>query len=701
MSTNQTPSAQRAPAWLLCTVSAAALAACGGGDSFNDMAAPNAEVTASVSLAVSEDTQVAAATDIQALPAFHSAPVLLEAPDDSDATDPSATAQRPPRQQAVPSGQSGLETRQLTVQALQSLPRMRTLSAPAAGDGQASPLATGAVVATYSPAQIRAAYGLSAMPAAGSSLTTGQAAQLGAGQTIYIVNAHHNPNVVSELAAFNQKFGLPACTTRSVAVSAALPLVAASRSACEFAVVYSTAAGGRTATAPSYNAGWATEIALDVQWAHATAPLARIVLIEAPDPSVNSLADAVKLANAMGPGVVSMSFGALEGSWTASVDTAFGGAGMSYLAATGDSGAAVSWPSVSSRVLAVGGTTLRYSGGTRAEVGWTGTGGGISAHTPRPSYQAVTVPGVGTMARRSVADVAFNADPATGQYVAVMPPGSKAVNWISAGGTSLATPQWAGLLAIANAQRALAGKATLGAPHSLLYGAMASVPGTYAATFADINAGRHGSCGTCGAKTGYDAMTGLGTPRADALLSSLAGATLPATAPNISGQTVNGRVGTALSFNVNASANNPLGYSLTGAPKGLAITNVGQVTWAAPVAGTHSVTVTARDTKTGLSTNAVFTLQITKSGPTINVPTLKGVAGKALTGTIGISAPGATRVSISVSGVPSGLRLSASGMNLVATWSSPVAGNYQLKLTVVDNTGLSATAVVPIVITAK
>ena len=217
MSTNQTPSAQRAPAWLLCTVSAAALAACGGGDSFNDMAAHNAEVTASVSLAVSEDTQVAAATDIQALPAFHSAPVLLEAPDDSDATDPSATAQRPPRQQAVPSGQSGLETRQLTVQALQSLPRMRTLSAPAAGDGQASPLATGAVVATYSPAQIRAAYGLSAMPAVGSSLTTGQAAQLGAGQTIYIVNAHHNPNVVSELAAFNQKFGLPACTTRSVA----------------------------------------------------------------------------------------------------------------------------------------------------------------------------------------------------------------------------------------------------------------------------------------------------------------------------------------------------------------------------------------------------------------------------------------------------------------------------------------------------
>src|SRR5256885_12271787 len=85
----------------------------------------------------------------------------------------------------------------------------------------------------------------------------------------------------------------------------------------------------------AYNAGWATEIALDVQWSHAIAPLARIVLIEAPDASTNSLLRAVQLANAMGPGVLSMSFGTAEGSWTTSVDSVFGASQMTYLAEIG------------------------------------------------------------------------------------------------------------------------------------------------------------------------------------------------------------------------------------------------------------------------------------------------------------------------------------------------------------------------------
>ena len=84
----------------------------------------------------------------------------------------------------------------------------------------------------------------------------------------------------------------------------------------------SSVTGCGTAAAPAYDAGWATEIALDVQWVHATAPLARIVLIEAVDPGVNSLVGAIKLANAMGPGVVSMSFGAPEGTYTAASDSA-------------------------------------------------------------------------------------------------------------------------------------------------------------------------------------------------------------------------------------------------------------------------------------------------------------------------------------------------------------------------------------------
>ena len=120
-----------------------------------------------------------------------------------------------------------------------------------------------------------------------------------------------------------------------------LPLASASTDGCTFSVVYATSSGGMTASAPAYNSGWATEIALDVQWVHATAPMARIVLIEAPDSGIASIANAVALANAMGPGVVSLSLGANEGSWVSSVDSVFYGTGMSYAAATGDNGKGV------------------------------------------------------------------------------------------------------------------------------------------------------------------------------------------------------------------------------------------------------------------------------------------------------------------------------------------------------------------------
>src|SRR5262249_42228807 len=162
---------------------------------------------------------------------------------------------------------------------------------------------------------------------------------------IYVVNARHDPNIAAELATFNAKFGLPACTTRVLTATTALPLAAASASSCELVAAYSSGAN-LSSTAPAYDSGWATEIALGVQWAHATAPLARIVLIEAPDASVSNLSGAVKLANRMGAGVVSMSFGAPEGSWGSSYDAIFSTTGMSYVAATGDGGAAVSWPSV-------------------------------------------------------------------------------------------------------------------------------------------------------------------------------------------------------------------------------------------------------------------------------------------------------------------------------------------------------------------
>ncbi len=680
-------------------VSSALLSACGGGHSDGVASAPAAPLaTGTTTLSMNLATLPEAAAQQMAQPFFHAAPGLLAAPDDTDAVNPDASAGRAPHQHRLSVELGDLSTRRLTVQDMQQPRRLRGLrAAQMAADGAATPLAASTAVATYAPAQIRAAYGLPALPPAGTLLTAAQAAQLGAGQTIYIVDAQHDPNAAAELAAFNQKFGLPLCSTKAIGLTSSLPLPAASLSGCEFSVVYNTAAGGLSASVPAYDAGWATEITLDVQWAHATAPLARIVLIEAADASLNSLLGAVKLANAMGPGIVSMSFGASEGNWTASVDAAFAAPGMSYLAATGDSGAAVSWPSVSPNVVAVGGTTLSYSGsGSRSEVSWSGTGGGISAYTPTPAYQTNAVPGLGSVPHRAVADVAFNADPASGQYVAVQTPGSSTVNWLSVGGTSLSTPQWAGLLAIANASRALAGKPALGAPHALLYGQIATVPGTYASVFADITQGSDGSCALCTAKVGYDPLTGLGTPNVTSLLNALSGAGAVA-APVVTPAAISGTVGTALTFTVSVSAPNPVTYSLSGAPAGMVVSATGVVSWPTPVLGSYSVTVIAKDSKTALSGQGSYSITIAQqAAPVVSAAAVSGTAGTALTFSTTVKA--ANPVSYSLSGAPAGLAISSAG---VLSWASPVAGSYNVTVIAKDSkTGLSGQGVISLAISA-
>jgi subtilase family serine protease len=646
-------------------------------------------------------TEVAAQT---VTPAFHMAPALLDEPDNTDLAGDSASAQLRPHSQQIPGELRALSTRQLTPQGIAAFRRVQSTGIQYVEDSAGlAPLATSSTVVTYTPAQIRAAYGMSALPTAGTSLTATQAAQLGAGQTIYIIAAYHDPNVASELAAFNAKFALPTCTTKAIASTTSLPLTAASTSACEFSVVYATAAGAMTATAPAYNSGWATEIALDVQWAHATAPLARIVLVESPDAALSSLIGTIKVANAMGPGVVSMSFGASEGSWTSSVDSAFTGTNMTYLAATGDSGAGVSWPAVSSKVLAVGGTRLTYSGSSaRSEVSWSGTGGGTSAYTATPSYQTNSVPGMGTVARRTVADVAFNADPTTGQYVAVQSSGSSTVSWVSAGGTSLSTPQWAGLIAVANASRAAASQPPIGLPHPLLYTQISTVPGSYAAAFADITQGSNGTCTTCSARSGYDTPSGLGTPNVSSLINHLTGGTSTPSAPAVTSASISGSAGVALSFQVAITSLNPVTYSLSGAPSGMSIGSTGIVSWAKPVAGSYSVIVTVKDTKTGLTGQATYTILISSAtGPAISAAGSTGVAGRPLTGSIGITDVGASYINIAIANAPLGMQFSLSGQTVQYSWASPVAGKYTLYLTAVDSAGLSAKASVPITITAK
>ncbi|MBS2040933.1 S53 family peptidase [bacterium] len=468
---------------------------------------------------VFENQDATLSSQIIAEPTYHLAPVFPPPPIPVDAPGGSQSANLAPQVSLIPESLQTEPTLRLKVDELEASAQADTLPSAVAPQ----------TAVTYSPAQIRAAYGLPPVPASLTGLSAAQAAQFGAGQTIYIVDAYHDLYAYSELTAFSQLFGLPACTNSTLAPTASLPLPSSTGNGATFYQVYATSSGGMTSTPPAYDANWAVESALDVQWAHAIAPLARIVLIEAPDASMAGMTGAIQLANRMGPGVVSMSFGANEASYVTSLDSYFKTTGMSYYAATGDNGAGLSWPAVSPNVVAVGGTSLSFAGsGSRSETVWSGTGGGVSAYQSRPGYQASTVPGMGSATRRSVADVAFNANPATGQYVAVIrnqttPASYLPVSWVTAGGTSLSTPQWAALMAVANAMRAQAGKPALGDPHNPLYADLGSNSANYAASFLDVTQGNNGAGAANAAKAGYDTPTGLGTPNGLNFLNRLTG----------------------------------------------------------------------------------------------------------------------------------------------------------------------------------
>jgi hypothetical protein len=172
-------------------------------------------------------------------------------------------------------------------------------------------------------------------------------------------------------------------------------------------------------------------------------------------------------------------------------------------------------------------------------------------------------------------------------------------------------------------------------------------------------------------------------------------------APVVASASIAGRPGVPLSFKANVTAANPVTYTLTGAPAGMVVGADGVVAWAKPLVGSYSMTLTAKDSKTGLSGQGTFTVKISTAGPVISAAAMVGVAGKPLSGTISVSSPGATYLSVSISGVPLGMGFSVSGTTITATWPSPVTGSYQLLVTARDSAGLSAQQAVPVTITAR
>ncbi|WP_165075719.1 proprotein convertase P-domain-containing protein [Paludisphaera rhizosphaerae] len=356
------------------------------------------------------------------------------------------------------------------------------------------------------PAQVRHAYGF-------DSVTFGSIVGDGSGQTIAIIDAYDDPKFVSstspsfassDLHAFDVAFGLPD------------PV---------FTKVNQT--GGTSY--PTGNTGWGMEIALDVEWAHAVAPGASILLVEASSSSIANLFAAVNYAKAQ-PGVaaVSMSFGASEFSSETSYDSTFttpsGHAGVTFLASTGDSGAPAGYPAYSPNVVAVGGTTLSVaSDGTYvSESGWSSGGGGISKYESKPSYQSAVTQ---SSTKRTTPDVSLDANPSSGVAVYDSYSQGSAAPWIQVGGTSASSPMWAGLVAIADQGRAIAGQSSMD-------GATQTLPALYAApssVFHDITSGSNGYS----AGSGYDLVTGLGSPIVPSVVAALGGGstTTPPTTP--------------------------------------------------------------------------------------------------------------------------------------------------------------------------
>jgi hypothetical protein len=371
------------------------------------------------------------------------------------------------------------------------------------------PLVAGtAVPIAATPAQIGHAYGFDRInflnPWVHGSPVKGD----GSGQTIAIIDAYDNPDFVdststgfanSDLHQFDLEFGLPDPPS--------------------FSKIDQT--GGTSY--PQANTAWAEEIALDVEWSHALAPGASILLVEARSSNGTDLYQAAHFAATQpGVSVVSMSFGTNEfgPTSTAQGETSYdylfttpaGHQGVTFVSGSGDKGV-LQYPAASHNVLAVGGTnwTVDSSGNLQTESGWWGSGGGISQYESQPGYQQ----GVVTQSRtnRTAPDVAFDAYRLVDVYNSY--DNGATTPWGIDGGTSLGAPAWAALLAIADQGRARNGLGTLGGQQAmqLLY----QVP----LYFNDITTG----AGNNSAGPGYDLLTGLGSPKADLITAGL-GATL-------------------------------------------------------------------------------------------------------------------------------------------------------------------------------
>jgi kumamolisin len=328
------------------------------------------------------------------------------------------------------------------------------------------------------PASLACVYGLVPTLVSGCPVASTMEAPTGGSGLIVIVDAYDQPNAAADLATFSTVFGLPQAN---------------------FSVIY---AGG-SQPANGCESGWAVEEDLDIEYAHAMAPNAQIVLIEAVDNSGEALYaavnSAVSAANSYitahgGKGEVSMSFGSDEFNGENGYDSNFAQSGVVYFASTGDD-PGTEYPSVSPNIVAAGGTQVNRdsNGNYTNQTAWSDGGGGLSQYEPRPSFQSGVTSVVG--ANRGAPDISFDA---SGGSPVVIYAGCYS-GFAAVYGTSVAAPSLAGIV-----NNTGAFNTSSNAENTAIYDNMTNI-----ADFTDITSG---SCGTNSATVGYDLCTGVGAP---------------------------------------------------------------------------------------------------------------------------------------------------------------------------------------------
>jgi subtilase family serine protease len=334
-----------------------------------------------------------------------------------------------------------------------------------------------------------------------------------------LVDAFDDPTAASDLNFFASYYGLPTPT---------------------FQVIKDGAAYGYSGcTTPPPNQGWALEESLDIEWAFAMAETAKIYLVEACSDSFADLTHAElvagSLVKAAGGGDISNSWGGGEFPGETSYDTYFfktcltGDSSCStgywdrivYFASAGDNGCGAQWPSSSPWVVSAGGTTINRDQTTHnftSESCWSGSGGGVSSvETWGSAFPTGMGPWVnfqysqfGQTARQTP-DIAADADPASGVGVYCNSCGGGP--WFQVGGTSLASPLLAGVVNIAGNKLGQAPHGSSGfytnEQNAFMYSELFTVA-TKSAHFYDVSQGSNGA--GCGATTGYDRCTGIGSP---------------------------------------------------------------------------------------------------------------------------------------------------------------------------------------------